>query len=64
MDKRKNYRYVVLDLGSNISGDLFSTTPSTLSLEVQRPESNQPYSHYSVKKVIPCTFKQGKLHKL
>ena len=28
MDKRKNYRYVVIDLGSNISGDLFSTTPS------------------------------------
>ncbi|GMA66278.1 hypothetical protein GCM10025859_67690 [Alicyclobacillus fastidiosus] len=65
MDKRKqSSRYVVLDLGNRISTDLLAT-PCSMSLEVQRSQiDGYPYSRFSVKKVIPCTFKKGKLYKL
>jgi hypothetical protein len=65
MKKKKQNRYIVLDLGDKISVDtLFSDNDCTLALEVHREKSTNPYSRYYVQRVIQCRFDRGKLYKL
>lgn len=64
MKKKKQIRYVVIDLGEQMSTDnLLTENNCSFALEVHRENGDKPYSRYSVQRVIPCKFKGGKLYK-
>ncbi len=64
MRKKKQSRYIVLDLGDkNFADELISDKKCTLALKVHKEDYSKSYSRNYVQRDLPCRFEGGKLYK-